>query len=73
MELNLKKLIRETLESLDESRMTTSTFSLVGQIGRSIPGLKTLDIKSLSDGTAGLYRYEKDGNAYEIEVRPAGL
>jgi hypothetical protein len=71
-EKSLRKLIRETLEQLDESRMSTSTFGLMSQVSRNIPGLERLDIKTMSDGMAGLFRY-KDGNAYEVQIRPASL
>jgi hypothetical protein len=50
--------------------MTTSTFELMSKISRGIEGVKIIDIRSMLDGTAGLFRY-KDGNAYEIEIRPA--
>jgi hypothetical protein len=72
-EQDVRKLIRESLMSLDESRMTTFSLEIMGKIHRAIPELKPLDIRSMSDGTAGLFRYEKDGNAYEIEIRPASL
>lgn len=72
-EKDLRKLIRESLSQLDEARMMTYTSEILSRIGREIPGLKTLDIQSMGDGSAGFYRYEKDGNAYEIQIRPAGL
>lgn len=70
-EKDIRKLIRESLEQLDESRGTTSTLELMSKMTRSTEGVKVLDIRSMLDGTAGLFRYEKDGNAYEIEIRPA--
>lgn len=72
-EKDIRKLIRESLAQLDETRMVTSNLDIMGQISRNVPGLKVLEIKSMFDGMAGLFRYEKDGNAYEIEIRPASL
>jgi hypothetical protein len=72
-EKDIRKLIRESLERLDESRMGTSTLELMGKMTRGAEGVKVLDIRSMVDGMAGLFRYEKDGNAYEIEIRPASL
>lgn len=68
---DIRKLIRESLEQLYEARMSTSTLELMGKMTRSTDGIKVLDIRSMVDGMAGLVRYEKDGNAYEIEIRPA--
>lgn len=70
-EKDIRKLIQESLNDLYESRMTTNTFSLASQMMRAVDGIKILDIRSMADGTAALFRYEKDGNAYEIEIRPA--
>lgn len=67
----IRKLIREELEILEESRMVTYTSKIASDIGKSIPGVeKVLDIRSMYDGTTALFRYE-DGNVYEIQIRPA--
>lgn len=70
-EKDIRKLIRESIGSLDESRMVTNSFDLMSKISRNIPGLKKLGIQAMSDGMAGLFRYELDGNVYEIQIRPA--
>ena len=72
-EKDIRKLIREALNQIDEARMVTYTTELLSKIGREVSGLKTIDIQTMGDGSAGFYRYEKDGNAYEIQIRPAGL
>lgn len=71
--MDIRKIIRETLNQLDESRMTTYSFEILSNIGKQVPGLSQLGLQSMSDGSVGLYRYEKDGNAYEIQIRPADL
>lgn len=69
----IRKAVRKELFRLDEARMVTYTSKILGDIGRNVPGMKkTIDIWSLANGSVGLYRYE-DGNAYEVEVRPASL
>ena len=55
-------------EVLNE-RLTTFASDIHSEISK-IPGLKRLNLWSLANGFVGLYRYEKDGNAYEIEIRP---
>lgn len=67
----IRKLIKESIEQIDEGRLTTSSLDIMGQISRNVPGMKALEMKSMFDGMAGLFRYEKDGNAYEIQIRPA--
>lgn len=71
-EKELRKLIRETFNQLDEVRMVTFAFEISSRIGRELSGMKTLDIQAMGDGAIGLYRY-KDGNAYEIQIRPISL
>lgn len=71
-EKELRKLIREALNQLDEVRMVTHTFDISSRIGREIEGMKMLGLQGMADGTIGLYRY-KDGNAYEIQIRPIAL
>ena len=70
-EKDIRNIIKESLNQLYEARMATNSFEIVSKMIRNIDGIKLLDIRSMADGTAGLFRYEKDGNAYEIEVRPA--
>jgi hypothetical protein len=60
--------IEENQEVLNE-RLTTFASDIHSEISK-IPGLKRLNLWSTANGFVGLYRYEKDGNAYEIEIRP---
>lgn len=60
--------IEENQELLNE-RLTTFASDIHSEISK-IPGLKRLNLWSTANGFVGLYRYEKDGNAYEIEIRP---
>lgn len=72
-EEQIRKSVRKELSILNEVRMVTYTSKILSDIGKSLPGIKkAIDIWSLANGSVGLYRYE-DGNAYEIEVRPAAL
>lgn len=72
-EKDVRKLIREALNQLDEARIVTYPSEILSKIGKEVGGIKTIDIQTMGDGATGLYRYEKDGNAYEIQIRPAGL
>jgi len=65
---SLRKIIREQLEQLEEVR-STSLLGIAGDIGRHVPNLETMDIKSLASGMVGLYK-SSDGNVYEIEITP---
>lgn len=67
---NITKFIRKVLL---ESRMMTYTGELLSLIGKSIPGIKRLGFWSMGSGSVGLFRYEKDGNAYEVVIRPVDL
>jgi hypothetical protein len=60
--------IEQNQEVLNE-RLTTFVGDIHSEISK-IPGLKRLNLWSTANGFVGLYRYEKDGNAYEIEIRP---
>ena len=72
-EKEIRAIIRESLNQLFERRMVTYAFEISSKIGREIEGMeKTLDIQAMGDGAIGLYRY-KDGNAYEIQIRPISL
>lgn len=66
----IRKIIREELLRVNESRTTTYTSEILYAIGKSVPGLKPIASNFMGDGSEGLYRYEKDGNAYEIQIRP---
>lgn len=68
-EKSLRKLIRESLNSLEEGRMSTNSASILGQIKKNVPGIKMLDMRGMIDGMAGLFAYN-DGNVYEIQIRP---
>jgi len=63
--------IEEAQEMLQE-RLETFASDIHREISK-IPGITRLGFWSLADGFVGLYRYEKDGNAYEIEIRPIQL
>jgi len=63
---NIKSFIKQLLT---EARFVTYTGEIMGQISKSIPDLKRLDLRGFASGTMGLFRY-KDGNAYEIVIRP---
>ena len=67
---NITKFIRKVLQ---ESRMMTYTGEILSLISKSIPGIKRLGFWSMGSGSVGLFRYEKDGNAYEIVIRPVDL
>jgi len=69
---NAKNLSETMEEAIQESRMTTYTTKIASEIGQYVPELKRISIYTVADGTVGLYRYS-DGNAYEIEIRPASL
>ena len=57
------------METMDEAR-SSNIMGLVSEI-KKIPSVeKLVDLWSQSDGMAALYR-TKDGNAYEITIRPA--
>lgn len=59
----------EKVESMDEAR-SSNIMGLVSEI-KKIPSVeKLVDLWTQSDGMAALYR-TKDGNAYEITIRPA--
>lgn len=60
--------VEKNQEVLNE-RLTTFASDIHSEISK-IPGLKRLNLWSTANGFVGLYRYEKDGNAYEIEIRP---
>jgi hypothetical protein len=60
--------VEENQEVLNE-RLETFASNIHSEISK-IPGLKRLNLWSTANGFVGLYRYEKDGNAYEIEIRP---
>jgi hypothetical protein len=60
--------VEENQQLLNE-RLTTFASDIHSEISK-LPGLKRLNLWSLANGFVGLYRYEKDGNAYEIEIRP---
>ena len=65
------ELLNETLCTNNERYYTYST-KIMAEIGK-LPGLKRLNSWTVSDGIVGLFRYEHDGNAYEIEVRPISV
>jgi hypothetical protein len=71
-EKDIRKLIREAINELEEARMVTYAYEIMSQFSKNVPGIKTIDFQAMGDGMIGLYRY-KDGNAYEIQIRPAGL
>jgi hypothetical protein len=56
-------------EEVLQERLTTFATDIHSKISQ-IPDLKRIDLWTHANGIAGLYRYEKDGNAYEIDIRP---
>lgn len=63
------ELVEDDSENLDEAR-SSNIMGLISEI-KKIPSVeKLVDLWSQSDGMAALYR-TKDGNAYEITIRPA--
>ena len=63
------KEIAELLSEINEVRSPVFTGEIIQNISK-IEGMTRLDTWAVGDGTVGLFRYEKDGNAYEIDVRP---
>jgi hypothetical protein len=63
------KEIASLLSELDEVRTPVFTLEIIQKISQ-LADMKRIDTWAVADGTVGLFRYEKDGNAYEIEVRP---
>jgi hypothetical protein len=51
-----------------ENRLTTYASKVLSDI--KSPDLKRLDAWTTAEGVVGLFRYEVDGNLYEVEVRP---
>ncbi len=67
----MKKIREIVRQYLLEARMVTLTYKMLSDIKRSFPNLKLLKISSHSSGTVALFRNQEDGNAYEIDIRPA--
>jgi len=59
-------------EEILQERLVTFAGDIHREISK-IPDLKRINFWSLANGMVGLYRYEKDGNAYEIEIRPVQI
>jgi len=70
MEEKFRYIIRKYLM---EARMVTYSGKILSDIKSSVPYLKMLGLSSHASGSVGLFRNEEDGNAYEIDVRPAAL
>jgi len=66
---NIRKIIKDELFKLNESRLITFTGDIMYSIGKNVPDLKRIASNSMVDGSEGIFRY-KDGNAYEIQIRP---
>lgn len=74
---SIAEALREELNRMDgleegSGRLVTMASDIHSDISK-IPGITRLGLWSLADGFVGLYRYDKDGNAYEIEIRPIQL
>ena len=54
---------------IDEVRSPVYTQEILQKIS-NIADLNRLDSWLVADGSVALFRYERDGNAYEVEVRP---
>lgn len=70
----IAEALQAELNGLEEGsgRLVTMASDIHSDITK-IPGITRLGLWSLADGFVGLYRYDKDGNAYEIETRPIQL
>lgn len=55
-----------------QERLVTFATDIHREISK-IPDIKRIDFWSTANGMVGLYRYEKDGNAYEIDIRPVQI
>lgn len=67
------KSIKSFLKQLlTETRLVTYTGEIMNTIRKNTPDLKMLQLRGFASGTMGLFRY-KDGNAYEIVIRPVKL
>ena len=73
--LELRKIIREEIAEekrqleLKEAR-TSNTVKMLGNLTKSPDLEKRIHSSTILDGVVGLFR-GKDGNAYEIVIRPA--
>jgi hypothetical protein len=67
--IKIRRLIREELLKLEESRTVTFAGEILSNIAKNVPDLKAIASNYMGSGSEGIYRY-KDGNAYEIQVRP---
>lgn len=54
---------------IKESRLYTYTLELLSKIS-SLDGIKLVTTQGTAQGNIGYFRYEKDGNLYEVEIRP---
>ena len=53
--------------------MVTFTGQLLSLFSKNTPGIKRLGSWSMASGSVGLFRFEDDGNAYEVVIRPDSL
>jgi hypothetical protein len=59
-------------EEMLQERLTTHSIDIHGKLSK-VPELKRLNLWSTASSMVGLYRYEPDGYAYEIEIRPVEI
>jgi hypothetical protein len=58
--------------NLNEGRLVTHVFDIMRQM-KKIDGIEdTIELMNTGTGMIGLFRHS-DGNAYEVEIRPASL
>lgn len=67
--MKFRDIVENKVQKLDEAR-PTNIMGLMDEM-KKLPSIdKRVDLWSQIDGFAGLFR-GKDGNAYEITIRPA--
>ena len=59
-------------EEIIQERLTTYSTEIHREISK-LPNLKRINFWSTASSMVGLYRYEPDGYAYEIEIRPVEI
>lgn len=66
------KIVEIINEEILQERLTTYSTEIHREISK-LPNLKRLSFWSTASSMVGLYRYEPDGYAYEIEIRPVEI
>lgn len=66
------KILQIINEEILQERLTTHGIDIHREISK-VPDLKRINLWSTASSMVGLYRYEPDGYAYEIEIRPVEI